>query len=139
MEKSYLKEILKDDNTTNGGISFLGETLQDFLDDLGIDYRDTTLKEVNSLLAENGIKPIKKQESKSMKAIIVKQLRDGYKGIIARKENGWTNEELNTYTAGVSNTLFDFINNLQSGGLITEKEAEEIEEVFSNTIDTLEF
>jgi hypothetical protein len=74
-----------------------------------------------------------------MKAIIIKQLKDGYNGILARKENGWTNEELDSYTAGVSNTLFDLINDLQGGGFITDKEAEEIEEVFSNTIDTLEF
>lgn len=46
---------------------------------------------------------------------------------------------LDSYTAGVSNTLFDLINDLQGGGFITDKEAEEIEEVFSNTIDTLEF
>lgn len=74
-----------------------------------------------------------------MKAIIIKQIKDGYKGILARKENGWTNEELDSYTAGVSNTLFDLINDLQGEGFITDKEAEEIEEVFSNTIDTLEF
>lgn len=74
-----------------------------------------------------------------MKAIIIKQIKDGYNGIIARKENGWTNKELDSYTAGVSNTLFDLINDLQGGGFITDKEAEEIEEVFSNTIDTLEF
>lgn len=74
-----------------------------------------------------------------MKAIIIKQIKDGYNGILARKENGWTNEELDSYTAGVSNTLFDLINDLQGEGFITDKEAEEIEEVFSNTIDTLEF
>lgn len=74
-----------------------------------------------------------------MKAIIIKQLKDGYKGILERRNNGWANEELNSYTTGVSNTLFDLINDLQGGGFITDKEAEEIEEIFSNTIDTLEF
>lgn len=74
-----------------------------------------------------------------MKAIIIKQLKDNYKGILERKENGWTKEELTNYTAGVSNTLFDLINDLQGGGFITDKEAEEIEAVFSNTIDTLKF
>lgn len=74
-----------------------------------------------------------------MKKIIIKQLNDGYKGILERKENGWTKEELADYTAGVSNTLVDLFNDLQDIGAITEKEAEEIEEVFSNTIDTLEF
>lgn len=74
-----------------------------------------------------------------MKSIIIKQIKDGYNGILARKENGWTNEELNNYTAGVSNTLADLFNELQGNDFITDKEAEEIEEVFSNTIDTLEF
>lgn len=74
-----------------------------------------------------------------MKAIIIKRLKEDYKGILERKENGWTKEELVNYTAGVSNSLFDLINDLQGGGFITDKEAEEIEEVFSNTIDTLEF
>lgn len=74
-----------------------------------------------------------------MKSIIIKQIKDGYNGILARKENGWTNEELNNYTAGVSNTLVDLFNELQGSSFITDKEAEEIEEVFSTTIDTLEF
>lgn len=74
-----------------------------------------------------------------MKKIIIKQLKDGYQGILARKENGWTTEELTHYTIGVSNTLADLINEFLGGGFITEKEAEEIEEVFSSTIDTLEF
>lgn len=74
-----------------------------------------------------------------MKSIIIKQIKDGYKGILERKENGWTTEELIDYTAGVSNTLADLINELQGNDFITDKEAEEIEEVFSTTIDTLEF
>lgn len=74
-----------------------------------------------------------------MNKIIIKQIKDGYQGILARKENGWTNEELNSYTTGVSNTLADLVNDFLGGGFITEKEAEEIEEVFSSTIDTLEF
>ena len=74
-----------------------------------------------------------------MKSIIIKQIKDGYNGILARKENGWTKEELSDYTAGVSNTLVDLFNELQGNGFITDKEAEEIEEVFSTTIDTLEF
>ena len=74
-----------------------------------------------------------------MKSIIIKQIKDGYNGILARKENGWTKEELSDYTAGVSNTLADLFNELQGSSFITDKEAEEIEEVFSTTIDTLEF
>lgn len=74
-----------------------------------------------------------------MKKIIIKQIKDGYNGILERRNEGWTNDELNCYTTATSNTLFDLINDLLGGGFITEKEAEEIEEVFSSTIDTLEF
>lgn len=74
-----------------------------------------------------------------MKSIIIKQIKDGYKGILERRNNGWTTEELIDYTAGVSNTLADLIDDLQGSSFITDKEAEEIEEVFSTTIDTLEF
>lgn len=74
-----------------------------------------------------------------MKEIIIKRLKEDYKGILERKENGWTKEELTSYIAGVSNSLFDLINDLHAGGLLTDKEAEEIDEIFSNTIDTLEF
>lgn len=74
-----------------------------------------------------------------MKNIIIKQLKDGYKGILERRNNGWANEELNSYTTGVSNTLFELINDLQDNGIISKEEYEEIDEVFSNTIDTLNF
>ncbi|AKC05021.1 hypothetical protein [Enterococcus phage EFLK1] len=74
-----------------------------------------------------------------MKSIIIKQIKDGYKGILERRNNGWADEELNSYTTGVSNTLFELINDLQDNGVISEEEAEEIEEVFSNTIDILNF
>ena len=74
-----------------------------------------------------------------MKDTIIKRIKDSYKDILTLMEYGWTNDELNNYAAGVSNTLFDLIDDLQSGDFISDKEAEEIEEVFSNTIDTLEF
>lgn len=74
-----------------------------------------------------------------MKEIIIKRLKEDYRGILERKENGWTKEELTNYTAGVSNSLFDLINDLQYNDIISKEEAEEIEEVFSNTIDTLTF
>ncbi|WFZ97323.1 hypothetical protein [Enterococcus phage PEF1] len=74
-----------------------------------------------------------------MKEIIIKRLKEDYRGILERKENGWTKEELTNYTAGVSNSLFDLINDLQDNDIISREDSEEIEEVFSNTIDTLEF
>lgn len=74
-----------------------------------------------------------------MKAIIIKRLKEDYRSILERKENGWTKEELVNYTAGVSNSLFDLINDLQDNDIISKEDSEEIEEVFSNTIDTLEF
>ncbi len=74
-----------------------------------------------------------------MKEIIIKRLKEDYRGILERKENGWTKEELTNYTAGVSNSLFDLINDLQDNDIISREDSEEIEEVFSNTIDTLTF
>lgn len=74
-----------------------------------------------------------------MKEIIIKRLKEDYKGILERKENGWTKEELTSYIAGVSNSLFDLINDLQDNDIISKEDSEEIEEIFSNTIDTLEF
>lgn len=74
-----------------------------------------------------------------MKAIIIRQIKEDYKGILERKENGWTKEELTSYIAGVSNSLFDLINDLQDNDIISKEDSEEIEEIFSNTIDTLEF
>lgn len=74
-----------------------------------------------------------------MKEIIIKRLKEDYRSILERKENGWTKEELVNYTAGVSNSLFDLINDLQYNDIISKEDSEEIEEVFSNTIDTLEF
>ncbi|QAX97488.1 hypothetical protein EfsSzw1_13 [Enterococcus phage EfsSzw-1] len=74
-----------------------------------------------------------------MKEIIIKRLKEDYKGILERKENGWTKEELTSYIAGVSNSLFDLINDLQDNDIISKEDSEEIEEIFSNTIDTLTF
>lgn len=74
-----------------------------------------------------------------MKEIIIKRLKEDYRGILERKENGWTKEELTSYIAGVSNSLFDLINDLQDNDIISKEDSEEIEEIFSNTIDTLEF
>lgn len=58
MDKMYLTTVLEDDNTPQGGISYQGETLEEFLTEVGINYKDITLTEVNQLLQENGIKPV---------------------------------------------------------------------------------
>ena len=52
-----LTQILEDDDTPNGGISFENETLADFLDECDISY-GATLEEVNKALKECGIKPV---------------------------------------------------------------------------------
>ena len=54
---NVLNTVLKDDNTTNGGVSFKGETLRNFLDETGISY-NASMKEINNALIECGIKPI---------------------------------------------------------------------------------
>lgn len=57
MDKELLKTILEDDETSNGGVSFQGETLKDFLDSLCMPY-NTPLKDINRILKECGIKQI---------------------------------------------------------------------------------
>lgn len=74
-----------------------------------------------------------------MKEIIIKQIKENYRDILTLNEYGWSKEALINYAAGVSNSLFYIINDLHEKNFITDKEAEEIEEVFSSTIDTLEF
>jgi hypothetical protein len=56
--EKYLNYELEDDNTKFGGISFVGETLQNFLDECEIDY-NISFKKLNKILKSNGIKPIK--------------------------------------------------------------------------------
>lgn len=48
--------ILEDDDTEYGGVAFTGETLGDFLDDIGDGF--STLEELNTALKECGIKPL---------------------------------------------------------------------------------
>lgn len=48
---------LEDDETDHGGVSFIGETLGDFLDDIGL--FPESLSQLNKALAECGIKKIR--------------------------------------------------------------------------------
>ena len=54
----YLTYVLEDDTTAVGGISFDGETLNDFLSSVGMSP-DAPMNEINESLIECGIKPIK--------------------------------------------------------------------------------
>lgn len=54
----YAYYTLEDDETENGGTSFKGETLRDFLFSVNVSL-DTDMDEVNEILINNGIKPIK--------------------------------------------------------------------------------
>ena len=63
--KYYLDEVLRDDETYEGGISYDGETLRDFLEtadceiELGVDdIGDIEMSDVNPMLIHCGIKPI---------------------------------------------------------------------------------
>ena len=50
---------LEDDETENGGISFDGETVRDFIDDVSSDEtKITTIDELNDALKQCGIKPV---------------------------------------------------------------------------------
>src|SRR5699024_8475762 len=60
---NVLNTVLEDDNTANGGVSFKGETLRNFLDETGIDY-NASMEEINNALVECGIKPIINEKRK---------------------------------------------------------------------------
>lgn len=75
----------------------------------------------------------------NLKQIVAKQIKDGYKGILDRKENGWGKNDLINFTAGLSNSLNDLVNDLHENKLLTDTEAKELEDVLYNTLDTLEF
>ena len=52
--KDFLDYKLKDDNTEFGGISYIGETLGDFIAEVGI----SNIDDINKALKECGIEPI---------------------------------------------------------------------------------
>ena len=64
----YLDVLLKDDKTETGGMSFMGETLKDFLDELEMDY-NTPINEVNKALVDCGIEPIMIEKQKRNKGL----------------------------------------------------------------------
>lgn len=52
-------QILEDDlNNENGGISYEGETLKDFMEEVGLPLRETGLSDINKALKECGIKEV---------------------------------------------------------------------------------
>ena len=57
LNPEILNTILEDDGTPNGGTSFTGETVFDFLLSVG-DDSIKTIDELNAALKENGIKPV---------------------------------------------------------------------------------
>ena len=59
--QKYHNIILEDDDTKFGGISFVGETVLDFILEIGA-YKIDTLRELNSKLKECGIKEIHDDE-----------------------------------------------------------------------------
>lgn len=52
--KDFLDYELKDDNTEFGGISYIGETLEDFIAEVEI----SDIDDINIILKECGIEPI---------------------------------------------------------------------------------
>lgn len=63
-KEKLLNTVLEDDTTSSGGTSFVGETLADFLSEVGKEeeipytFSDQWLKDVNEMLIECGIKPL---------------------------------------------------------------------------------
>jgi len=56
--RDYADYKLKDDSSLYGGISFIGETLKDFIEECELSL-DLDINEVNKILKANGIKPVK--------------------------------------------------------------------------------
>lgn len=56
--KEVLNVILEDDDSLEGGISFVGETVKDFINEVEIDENDD-ISVLNEHLKECGIKPIR--------------------------------------------------------------------------------
>ena len=56
--ETYLDVELEDDDTPYGGTSFMGETLWDFLIEIGAPL-NSPMDKVNNMLKECGIMPIK--------------------------------------------------------------------------------
>lgn len=63
-KEKLLNTVLEDDDTNRGGVSFVGETLADFLYEVGEDenipytFSDEWLENVNAMLVECGIRPL---------------------------------------------------------------------------------
>jgi len=57
MKDIFRNIVLEDDNTSFGGTSHAGETLGEFMDEVGLTEKDT-FKTVNNALKECGIKPL---------------------------------------------------------------------------------
>lgn len=79
--KNYLHCKLEDDNTGNGGTSFDGETVEDFIGDAGLSPEDSIFK-LNRELKNNGIKPIREwlkdpNTYEDYKKFVDAQLKDG--------------------------------------------------------------
>ena len=55
--KDFLDYILEDDETEFGGVAFVGETLKDFIEEVGLSM-DNDIKSINVALKQCGIKPI---------------------------------------------------------------------------------
>lgn len=59
----YLDRVLEDDGTSEGGISHAGETLREFIYEVGCGLKPTdSLTKINKALQACGIKPIKESE-----------------------------------------------------------------------------
>lgn len=55
----YMDYVLEDDDTPFGGVGYLGETVEDFLLSVGSNGNIATVEQLNEMLVECGIKPIR--------------------------------------------------------------------------------
>lgn len=58
---NYLDVVLEDDGTAFGGVSFQGETVRDFINEVDLSENES-LRKLNKALKETGIKKIKSRK-----------------------------------------------------------------------------
>jgi len=98
MIAKYLDIELKDDNTSNGGISYAGETVRDFVLECNIGM-NIALKELNKHLKSCGIQKIKNKSEIINRYCIIRKFKKALK--IANKT-----EKLKRQTEGIKKSIY---------------------------------
>lgn len=138
----YLDIELEDDETSHGGISFIGETVCDFLSEC--DVQINSLEELNKLLKENGIKPIEKKKEiakyshsaeEVMAARIAKYIFDMYPANNDPQETGYFDTALDYVYQLIDNKPINSKeNNADDSSIETEEQLRDALKSYSMSI-----